>query len=144
MGSSAWTAFTPYQDDISAALEGARRQAFEEQRYYWPYGTDGIPDRPKPSSLEDFWQPDTTEQFGAHCVIDAEVVLAAGEEPDFGTLSPPSVEDVIEVFGTEQPTRADFERAEDSPFDRLTDRLVQWCRQHPEPIAHPHDPHLHI
>ncbi|MFF2163785.1 hypothetical protein ACFVWP_24120 [Streptomyces sp. NPDC058175] len=33
--------------------------------------------------------------------------------------------------------------ANDEPFDRLTDRLVEWCRQHPEPVAHPHDPHLH-
>lgn len=33
--------------------------------------------------------------------------------------------------------------ANDERFDRLTDRLVEWCRQHPEPVAHPHDPNLH-
>lgn len=33
--------------------------------------------------------------------------------------------------------------ANDEPFDRLTDRLVEWSRKHPEPVAHPHDPDLH-
>ncbi|MFC9617913.1 hypothetical protein [Streptomyces sp. NPDC056938] len=33
--------------------------------------------------------------------------------------------------------------AGDAPFDRLTDRLVEWCRAQPEPVAHPHDPNLH-
>lgn len=33
--------------------------------------------------------------------------------------------------------------ADDGPFDRLTDRLVEWCRAHPDPIAHSHDPDLH-
>ncbi|MFI6875599.1 hypothetical protein ACIBL6_19375 [Streptomyces sp. NPDC050400] len=28
--------------------------------------------------------------------------------------------------------------ADDAPFDRL----VEWCRKHPEPVAHPHDPDL--
>ncbi|GAA2113588.1 hypothetical protein [Actinomadura alba] len=121
MGSSAWTAFSPYQDGISAALEHARQQAFEDQDYYWPYGKNGIPEHPRPSSLDSFWQPNTTEEFGAHCVIDAEVALAPGEEPDFGTLSPPSIEDAIEVFGIDQPTRADFERAENDVWDLINE-----------------------
>jgi hypothetical protein len=33
--------------------------------------------------------------------------------------------------------------AADETFDRLTDRLVEWCRQHPEPVTHPLDPELH-
>ncbi|MFK0173766.1 hypothetical protein ACIQU5_33795 [Streptomyces sp. NPDC090306] len=33
--------------------------------------------------------------------------------------------------------------ADDCTFDRVTDRVVEWCRQHPEPVTNPHDPLLH-
>ncbi|NEA72582.1 hypothetical protein C8250_041410 [Streptomyces sp. So13.3] len=32
--------------------------------------------------------------------------------------------------------------ADDGPFDRLTDCLVVWCREHPDPVARSHDPDL--
>jgi hypothetical protein len=32
----------------------------------------------------------------------------------------------------------------DGPYDRLTERLVEWARAHPEPVAHPHNPELRI
>ncbi|MEU6787586.1 hypothetical protein ABZ912_51070 [Nonomuraea angiospora] len=39
---------------------------------------------------------------------------------------------------------ADFEHplVDDAPFDRVTYRVVDWCRAHPEPVRHEHDPHL--
>ncbi|MEU8249947.1 hypothetical protein [Nonomuraea sp. NPDC048916] len=39
---------------------------------------------------------------------------------------------------------ADFERplTNDAPFDRITYRVVDWCRAHPGPVRHEHDPHL--
>ena len=30
----------------------------------------------------------------------------------------------------------------DEPCDRLADRVVEWCRLHPEPVPHEHDPRL--
>ncbi|MEV4363293.1 hypothetical protein [Nonomuraea sp. NPDC049625] len=41
---------------------------------------------------------------------------------------------------------ADYERPaiDDAPFDRLTLRVVDWCRAHPEPMEHPHDPMLFL
>jgi hypothetical protein len=38
----------------------------------------------------------------------------------------------------------DFERPETSaePFDRLTDRIVEWSRSHPEPVHREHNPRL--
>jgi hypothetical protein len=32
----------------------------------------------------------------------------------------------------------------DEPYDRLTDRVVQWARAHPEPIPHERNPDLHL
>jgi hypothetical protein len=39
---------------------------------------------------------------------------------------------------------ADFERplADDESFDRITYRVVDWCRAHPEPVRHEQDPLL--
>jgi hypothetical protein len=39
----------------------------------------------------------------------------------------------------------DHERPEtsDEPFDRLTDRIVEWSRAHPEAVARPWNPRLH-
>ncbi len=30
----------------------------------------------------------------------------------------------------------------DALFDRVVDRVMEWCLAHPEPIPHPHDPRL--
>lgn len=39
---------------------------------------------------------------------------------------------------------ADFEHplTDDGPFDRVTYRIVDWCRAHPEPVRHEEDPRL--
>jgi hypothetical protein len=41
-------------------------------------------------------------------------------------------------------SNADHPVTDDELFDRVTDRIVEWCRSHPEPISHAHDPDLHI
>jgi hypothetical protein len=39
----------------------------------------------------------------------------------------------------------DYERPDtsDEPFDRLTDRIVEWSRAHPEPVPRATNPKLH-
>jgi hypothetical protein len=41
---------------------------------------------------------------------------------------------------------AQFEYPETSeaPYDRLTDRVIEWCHAHPEPVPHTRNPNLHI
>lgn len=31
---------------------------------------------------------------------------------------------------------------DEDPFDRVTDRVVEWCRRYPTPVPHVHDPKL--
>ncbi len=38
---------------------------------------------------------------------------------------------------------ADHPETSDNPFDRLTDRVVEWVRAHPDPVPHTHNPDLH-
>ena len=39
-----------------------------------------------------------------------------------------------------------FEYPETSevPYDRLTDRVIEWCHAHPEPVPHTRNPRVHI
>lgn len=32
----------------------------------------------------------------------------------------------------------------DTSYDQLTDRVIEWCGAHPEPVPHTRNPHLHI
>lgn len=58
-----------------------------------------------------------------------------------GLFDEPAIEeigrDVARVLDEE------FPETSDEPFDRLTDRAVEWARAHPEPVAHTRNPALH-
>lgn len=41
--------------------------------------------------------------------------------------------------GTKAP---DFSTDDEDAFDRITDRVVEWCLAHPNPIVHVHNPKL--
>jgi len=46
--------------------------------------------------------------------------------------------DIEKLMDAEHPITSD------EPYDRLTDRIVEWSQSHPDPVSHPHDPELHI
>lgn len=37
----------------------------------------------------------------------------------------------------------DVPETDDEPHDRLTDRVVEWARAHPDPVPHEHNHDLH-
>ena len=37
-----------------------------------------------------------------------------------------------------------YPETSEAPYDRLTDRVIEWCHAHLEPVPHTHNPHLHI
>ena len=58
-----------------------------------------------------------------------------------GLFAPPIVEqidcDVTRLLYFEVPETGD------EPYDRLTDRVVEWAREHPDPVPHEHNRDLH-
>jgi hypothetical protein len=52
--------------------------------------------------------------------------------------------ETLQALDADLDRLADFERpiTDDEPFDRLTHRVVDWCRAHPEPVGREQDPHL--
>lgn len=51
-------------------------------------------------------------------------------------------EDVDDVVAAADAPETVFNVEDEDTFDRLTDRVVEWCQRHPEPIAHVRDERL--
>lgn len=51
----------------------------------------------------------------------------------------------VQEIETDLDRLSTFEHPEtsDGPYDRLTDRVIEWCRAHPDPVPRAHNPDLH-
>ncbi|WP_222722293.1 hypothetical protein [Actinomadura alba] len=108
----------PYQEDVSAALKMAQEKAFREGDYYWPYdGRFGLPERPRPDSEDDLWEDEVVQETLTHSVLDMFGLSRIGWEPEVLHAAPLTPEITREVFGSEWPTRADYDRASDVMWD---------------------------
>lgn len=38
----------------------------------------------------------------------------------------------------------EYPETSDAPYDRLADRVIEWCQAHPEPVPHTRNPALHL
>lgn len=125
MGASVWLYVTPYQPDISKALQELRDQIFAEGKYYvfeyWDELEEDPP--PPPESIEELMRRNGTEW--THSILDVATVLdrpVTREEwtsPDgeysemtlivekegYGVVSPLSDENLLHLFGTTRPQK---------------------------------------
>lgn len=114
MGASGWDCVVPYQEDVTAALAFAHEKAFAENDYYWPEGVT------RPSSIEAFWEDELAQETGAHSVLDLDSVA---EESELGTVTPMPLDEVMALFGTVRPARADYDREVGELFAYVEERL---------------------
>jgi hypothetical protein len=125
VGGSAWDYFTPYQQDVSAALAAAHERAFSEGDYFWLYdGRWGSPERPRPSTVEELWQDEGVRHSFTHSVLDIFRVVGEGEEPEVCAARPLTAEEITRVLSSSWPTRADFERTYEKAYEEL-DSLIE-------------------
>jgi hypothetical protein len=113
MGASEWEYVVPYQPDLVAALDALRRQVFASGEYVKPDSYGDVFDLPEPRSVDDLTEQEQYWEFmgtsGTHSIIDVLNVVPAdftGEE--FATIRPLSDAECAELFGTTQPSRADY------------------------------------
>jgi hypothetical protein len=116
MGAEAWSYFVPYREDIAAALEDLKRREFEAGRYRKPVG----PHLPATSIVEVVRACDASgtgsilDMIGiadeprppGFCLEDA---FESGVDPMFSMVAPLASEQLIDLFGTERPSRAMIE-----------------------------------
>ncbi|MFE9611842.1 hypothetical protein [Streptomyces sp. NPDC006012] len=139
MGASSWRYIEPYGGDVAAALATVRQREFEKLFDYGTYG-DGMQPAGKPftsvGDLDGLWEDETFGSEGTHTVIDVWDVIDAEAYDDSHTVRPLTDEESIEFFGTVEPARGDFERAQERYAARhpgsegLWDipRWSAWCR----------------
>jgi hypothetical protein len=72
-----------------------------------------------------------------------------GSRIEQGEMSGQRLDDLSGNFSIQELTPdldrlADFEHplTDDAPYDRITYRVVDWYRAHPEPVPHEHDSYL--
>jgi hypothetical protein len=110
MGASGWEYRTPYAHSVEQSLRGLQMQVIAEGDYIWPweeFDEDNLEDDEgvaRPTSLEELEQARSDEDFweggGTHSILDV----------DAEQVSPLTATDLVGIFGTEQPSAADFER----------------------------------
>jgi hypothetical protein len=127
MGASGWDYFVPYQQSIESALDELREQVFRSGKFFLrpqmeinPDNFENAPEEIRdqlPARIErekSFSQPTTLKALidwngeeGTHSIIDIERITPI---PAFGSASPFSTNQLIEMFGTDKPERSMIEQ----------------------------------
>jgi hypothetical protein len=112
VGGHPWFYFVPYQPNIDLALQALREREFKAGRYNPVVMLPEFPVTPasaspgaKHSSIQEAL--DAADADGTRSILDMERV---GQEPDYGVVAPMPSHRLMELFGTEQPSRSMVER----------------------------------
>ena len=115
MGGSPWFYFVAYQPDISGALQELRRREFEAGRYnpvLWmpPFPVDANSPAPgaQHASIEEAMED--ADADGTRSILDMERI---SDTPDYGAVAPLPNEVLMDLFGTDKPTREMIEDNDD-------------------------------
>ena len=91
MGAEPWQYFVPYEQDTQAALEKLKEREFRAGRFRYS--------EEHPTTIEE--AREIADADGTGSILDIDGV---GDEPDFGVVVPLSAENLVELYGTAQPT----------------------------------------
>src|SRR4029077_18319567 len=120
MGGHPWFYFVDYQTDINSALQELRQREFNAGRYnpvMWfpPFPVE--PNSPAPGAKHATIQQamEAADADGTRSILDMGRVSPT---PDYSAVAPLPGEEVVALFGTNQPTREMIE-ANDDIFEML-------------------------
>jgi len=115
MGGDPWFYFVAYQSDINRALQDLRRREFEAGRYnpaMWmpPFPVDNNSPAPgaRHASIEQAME--AADADGTRSILDMERI---SDTPDYGAVTRLPTEELIDLFGTDKPTREMIEKNDD-------------------------------
>lgn len=97
MGAESWQYFVTYQPNLQGALENLRHQEFRAGRFR---GSEL-----KPATIEEAFE--NMDADGTASILDIERIA---DEPDFCVVAPLPKDELVRLFGTDQPTRAMIEQ----------------------------------
>ena len=120
MGGHPWFYFVEYEPDINAALQKLRQREFEAGRYNPAVDFPDFPvspESPAPGAQHDSIEEaqEEADADGTRSILDMERVSDAA---DYGAVAPLARETLLDLFGTDEPTRETVEES-DELFDAL-------------------------
>ncbi|QMU77489.1 hypothetical protein GXW83_19100 [Streptacidiphilus sp. PB12-B1b] len=123
MGASGWDYITPFDTDVATTLARLHEQLFQAE-YAGDYAT-----------LRDLWQD---EEFmgeeGTHSILDVCRVVTTTAPPkpsvsdDYSTIRPLAPERVLHHFGTERPSRRQYQQRCEAERSAGATTLADECR----------------
>jgi hypothetical protein len=133
VGASGWDYRAPYAGSVGETLIAVQELVLATGDYIWPWEDldSGDPDDesvPRPSSLAGLSAAKEIEEFwgeGTHTILDMDRVITSGnDEP--GAIRPLSPAELNKVFGSRQPSAADFDRVyQPGPGGPLGDMMYE-------------------
>jgi hypothetical protein len=116
MGGHPYWYLVPYESDVQHALDTLRDREFKAGRYnpvirFLKFGApDFLKQQPgaKHRSIDDAMT--AAAEDGTRSILD---ISRVGESPDYGVAAPVPAAQLREWFGTDRPTRAMLDRADD-------------------------------
>jgi hypothetical protein len=114
MGASGCAYVTRYQGDLASSLSALHRELFDGGETYFreALGAWGLP---QPGTLQELWSEQYYEflgENGTHSILDL---------PTMARITPLTSHEAQQTFGTERPTRADWNRVADNNADADAD-----------------------
>jgi len=100
MGAEPWNCFTKYDSNVQRALDNLREEEFAAGRYRYA--------EEEPSSIEEALE--IADADGTASILD---IMQISDRPDFCCAAPFSAEELQRYFGTDRPTRAHVEKADE-------------------------------
>ncbi len=100
MGAEPWSSYTPFDANLQQALDNLRRDVFASGDYRYA--------EEEPSSIEEALE--IADADGTCSILDIQRI---SDEPDYCCAAPFSTHELITYFGSERPTRAAIEAADD-------------------------------
>jgi hypothetical protein len=100
MGAEPWSCFTKHDPNVQRALDRLRDEEFKAGRYRYA--------EENPSSIDEALE--IADADGTASILD---IARIADEPDYGCAAPFTPAELQQYFGTEQPSRADVEQADE-------------------------------
>ena len=115
MGGEPWFYFVSYQADVNSALQALRQREFRAGRYNpvmpmpeFPVDAGAAGPGAGHASIEEAIED--ADADGTRSILDMERV---SDDPDYGSITAVSDEDLVDLFGTSRPTREMIESTDD-------------------------------
>jgi hypothetical protein len=120
VGASGWNYVTEYRGDVRSSLAALHQEMFDGGESWFRTVLDRW-ELPQPATLEELWGSEVYHEFmgthGTHSILDVPGLGPNG-------ISPLDTATIVRLFGSDQPTRADWDRAAGEHAEGVREVLV--------------------